>query len=367
MKHPPQTIIVAFMVLSLLFSCPAAAMTIPDADDTVIIDQTIHDDLYIGGGNIIITGTVLGDVMACAGNIEVSGTVVGDVLVGAGSVTISGNVEDDVRVGAGTLTISGNIGDDLVAGTGDLILSKDANIGGDMLIGSGRAVIRGNVNGNITGNCGEVILGGTVGGDVDLEEDVLTILPEAYIVGNLTYSGPAETAVPSGTVLNSVHFTMDDTTTGTGTLSIVWWVFRYGFLLLMGLMFLLMFPDQLAAASRTVPQAPLKNLATGFVIVLGSFAGSIVLLITMIGIPPALILLFLIIFLLYAARLVFGLWLGNLLFSKIGTASRPWLEMTAGLLLLLILTSIPWIGNLIYLAVTFVSIGSIYHVYRNRT
>ncbi len=55
-EHPSQTIIVVFLVLSLMFICPAAAMANLEADDTTIIDQTIHNDLYISRGNII-TGT----------------------------------------------------------------------------------------------------------------------------------------------------------------------------------------------------------------------------------------------------------------------------------------------------------------------
>jgi len=356
-------------VLLLIFSSPASAFKAIEAGDTVTIDEVIDDDIYVAGDNIIIKGTVLGDVFAVGGLVEITGNVTGDVMVGAGDVIINGNVGDDVRVGAGTLTVNGVIGDDLLAGTGELVVSDDASIGGDVVIGSGQAVFRGDVGGNVSGGSGDMTLAGYVGGDVDMDVDKLNVLPSAHINGNLRYSSPNEATIPSGIVMEDIDFTREEMRKEdrVKTSSLVWWIISYLSLLIIGLISLSLFPDRTIAISQTIPVVPLRNLAVGLLIAVGAFVGSILLLITVIGIPAGILLLFTIIYVLYAARLYFGLWVGKLAFSKLGVDSRPWMEMTLGLLLLFILTSLPWIGGLLQLVVTLIAIGSSYYAYKGFT
>lgn len=350
-----------FCIVLLILINPASAVKVLTPGERMDSGTVIEDDLYVCDNTASIKGVVLGDVLACGGLVEISGNVTGDVIAGAGSVIINGVVGDDVRVGTGTLVVNGFVGDDLVAGAGTLIVGDDAEIGGDVFAGSGRMELNGDIGGNIVGGAGEVTLSGNVGGDVKLEVSELNVLPGASINGNLTYTGPNEADIPSGTVGKDVRFTERPVREERfGVSSIIWWFIRYLFLLVIGLLVLAVFPNRTIAAARSIPERPLKHMAVGFLLAIAGFAVSIVLFITVIGIPLGLILLFLTFIVLYAARLFFGLWLGSLIFSRLGRESRPWMNMVLGLFVVFLLTSLPWIGFLIYLLVTFMAIGGIF-------
>lgn len=350
------------IIVLLILIDPVSAFKVLESGEHMDPNTVIEDDLYVCEDTVIIKGVVLGDLLACGGLVEISGNVTGDVMVGAGSVIINGFVGDDVRVGAGTLIVNGVVGDDLVAGVGTMIIADNAEIGGDVVAGSGQMELKGDIGGNITGGAGVVTLSGNVGGDVELDVGELNVLPGASINGNLTYTGPNKAAIPAGVVGKDVLFTerpkREDERFGAS--SIIWWFIRYLFLLVIGLLVLAVFPNRAAAIAQSIPENPLKNIAIGFLLAVAGFLGSILLFITVIGIPLGLILLFMTFFVLYTARLFFGLWLGRIIFSRLGRESKPWMDMVVGLFVLFILTSLPWIGFLIYLLVTFVAIGGLF-------
>lgn len=356
------------LALLVIFSIPASAFTTIEAGEaaTVSVTTVIEDDLYIAGGNVIIQGTVLGDLIAAGGIVEISGNVTGDVMAGAGNVIINGEVGDDVRVGAGNVIINGNIADDLIVGTGTLFLADDAMIGGDAVFGSGQVELRGDVGGDILGGAEDVTLAGYVDGDVELGVASLNILPTASINGSLKYSGPEEAEIPSGVVKEDITFIEyvdeieeDERVTGAGF--VVWWLIKYLSLVLVGLVSLAIWPKRTYLVADRIKESPLKNFGLGFLLVIAGFVGSILLFVTVIGVPLGFALLFLTLFDLYATRIFFGLLIGKYIFSKLGRESKPWLEMVIGVFLLLILTSIPFVGFLIYLLVTFMAIGAVYH------
>ncbi|HUW66576.1 MAG: hypothetical protein E4G94_12270 [ANME-2 cluster archaeon] len=349
------------IILLFILINPAGAVIIFE-DESISADTVINDDVIISGDNVIIQGTVLGDVIATGGQVEITGNVTGDLMVGAGRVIIDGVVGDDLRVGAGELIINGHVGDDLIVFAGSIIISDDAKIGGDIAFGSGQMDLKGMVQGNVSGGAGDFTLAGQVGGDVDLEVENLNILQTARINGNLKYSSPEEVSIASGIVGESIEFIKEErkgVETVAGS-SVIGWLIRYLFLLVLGLVALALMPNRTVAIARAIPENPLKNLVFGLVLLVAGFLVSILLLVTVIGIPLGIILLFETFLVMYAARLFFGLWLGRLIFSRLGKESRPWMDMVLGLFVLFIFTSLPWVGGLICLMVTFVAIGGLF-------
>ena len=351
-------LLIVFMFLIILNNPASAAVIIEQG--SIGADTVINDDVIISGDTVIIQGTVLGDVMASGGQVEITGNITGDLMVGAGRVVIDGIVGDDVRVGTGELIVNGYVGDDLMAFAGSIMVSDEAEIGGDMTFGSGQMELKGKVRGNVSGGAGDVTLGGQVGGDVDLEVENLKVLQTARIDGNLKYSSPEEVSIASGIVDESIEFIEEERKEMEKADSPVGWLIRYLFLLVIGLVALAFMPNRTVAISRTIPENPLKNLLFGLILLIAGFVVSVLLFITVIGIPLGTILLFETLFVTYAARLFFGLWLGGQIFSRLGKESRPWMDMVLGLFVLFIFTSLPWVGGLIYLLVTFVAVGGLF-------
>lgn len=359
--------IVVFTLL-LLVGSPASAVL--DYKDKQIVgaDSVIDDDLLIHGDNVDIRGTVLGDVIACGGSVRISGNVTGDVMACGGRVSINGIVGDDVRIGAGEVVIEGNVGDDIFVGAGSIKVSDGAYIGGDMFFGSGRMEARGEVAGNIEGGAGEVTLAGPVGGNVELDVGTIDVLSTARINGTLKYTSQKEVTFPPGTVIKEVSFIRQEPAgipSIPRTISLfIGWLIRFIYLLIISLLVLVLLPDHVEAVARNIPKNPLLNLVIGFALVVIGFVGSLVFMVTVIGIPIGLVVLIVTIFALYAARLYFGLWLGRRIYAWIGKESKPWMDMVLGVLILSILTSLPWIGGLIYLVVTFMVIGVAFNTVR---
>lgn len=352
---------IIFTIFLILIN-PVSAFIVLEPGQTVDVDTIIDDDIYICGDNVAIKGTVLGDVMVIAGRVDITGNVTGDVMAFGNKVIINGRVGDDVRVFAGSLIVNGYIGDDLMVGAGDIIVSDSADIKGDVAFGCGQMELMGDVDGNIKGGADKVILSGNVGGDADLDSEDLNVLPGAHISGNLTYSAPNEVTIPPDVVEKDVTFNEKAVReeNGIGTFSILLWFINYFSLLVIGLLFITLFPNRSEAIINVISERPLIKIIAGVVLFSAMFIGSILLFCTVIGIPLGLLLLFMTSALMYGARVFFGLWLGKAIFSRLGKESRPWMEMVLGLFVLLILTSLPWIGFLIYLLVSFIAIGAIY-------
>lgn len=360
-------ILLGLLVIFFVLSYPASAFTIIEGTGTIIIDDVIEDDVYVAGSNIIIKGTVIGDVVAAGGMVDVQGNITQDLIVVAGDVSITGNVGDDVRVAAGTLTIDGTIQDDLISFSGNTILSNTGSIGGDIASASGKLNLLGDVGGNITGSGGEVTLGGGVGGNVDLSTGQLVVLPDAYITGNLKYRSPESADVPAGTVGKETSFLqVEYEEKGNSKFSILSWFIRYLSLVLIGLLGIAIWPEQIQNIASKTPEIPGKTFLTGLAIFIVSMIVAFMLLITVIGIPLGMILMALIFAGLYIARVFTGIWLGKYLFMKMDKESKPWVELVLGMFVLLLVSAIPVIGTLVYIAATCIPVGNIYSAARKQ-
>jgi len=242
------------LVLTILLLVSSSASAVLDYKDKEIVgaDTVINDDLLIYGDNVDIRGTVLGDVMAFGGK-----------------VTISGIVGDDVRIGAVEVVMEGNVGDDVFVGATTVEVSEEAYIGGDIVFGSGRMDVWGEVAGNIEGRAGD-------------EVGNINVLSTARINGTIEYTSPRKVTIPPSTVIQEVSFNRQEPT-GIFNIPVTISIF-IGWLV-----------------AGNIPENPILNLAMGFALVVIGFVGSVVFMVTVIGIPIGLILLFVTLFALYAA------------------------------------------------------------------
>jgi hypothetical protein len=360
------TVFMAALLLVLIFSGTASALT-ARSGDTVVIDDVIEDDVYIAGGSVLISGTVVGDVVIAGGRVEVSGNVTEDLTVAAGEVIINGNVGDDIRVVAGNLTFNGDAGGDLALFTGDTVIGREALIGGVLAFSAGQMEMLGNVTWDLTGSAGTLILGGHVGGNAELQSGSLEVLPDARIEGDLRYTAPERVEVPAGVVGGEIYYNMvSDRNSGIGAFVVLWWIASFLALVLIGLVLLAIWPDRTQRLARKTSDNPGRAFLTGLLVVIAAFVVSVSLMLTIIGIPFGLIILVLTIILLYLARIITGLWLGKWMFAKVGRVQRPWMELVFGLFVLLLVSAIPVIGWLVSLAATLIPVGNLAEETRRR-
>lgn len=362
MKH--SFIYVLLIFFMLVYIQPACAFkTVSAEGPDIIIDGLIEDDLYIAGGNVIIEGTVTGDVVAAGGNVTVKGNITQDLIAAAGEVNIDGIVGDDVRAFGGTISIMGNVGDDVIVAGGDAHLGESGSIDGDLVMGVGQCRISGNVSGNVTGSAEILSIYGNINKNVDVTVEDLYVDPDANVLGELKYRSSSESYIPETVDADNVTFLYQEKEEDEG-FSVFWWVIKYLSIVLVGLVSLAIWPTRTVRVAEGIPREPIKNLAIGIVLVLASFVLVFVLFISLIGIPLSIALLFILLFDLYAARFFAGMWIGNIIFRKLEKQSRPWMDLVLGVFILLLLTSIPVVGSLLYIVFTLVAVGNIYHEQR---
>lgn len=361
MKIHYLVFVIFFLILS--FNNTANGIKLIGFEDNNTIYNVIDDDLYIIRGDILINGTVRGDVVILSGHVEILGNVSGDVWVGSGDVIIKGNVGDDVRVGTGTLKLDGKIGDDLLVGAGNIFISNNSFIGGDLVYGSNNIELGGDVGGNVYGMSDSATIIGHIQGETNLEVENLSVLPSARIDGNLSYSSPKESIIAPGIVGKNINFNKKDLTKKEKNIviSIIWWFIKFSFLLIIGLIIFFILPNRTTAIAEAIPENLLINLFLGLLLIIIGISLPLILFVTVMGIPLGILILIITIIFMYIGRIWFGLWLGRLILSYFGIKSKSKMDMVVGLFAVFILTSIPWIGFIIYLLVTFISIGAFFN------
>jgi cytoskeletal protein CcmA (bactofilin family) len=361
---------------SLLFSLAFIALgpRYATASDTetgsnvnVAKGETINDDLVLAGGDVVIDGTVKGDVTGAASTLKVNGRVQGDINVAAGKIDITGTVDQSVRAVGGKVTISGAIGGDLVLVGGNVDVEKSGRVAGDLLAIGGDVTLNGPVNGSVKGNYGDLTINARVGQDVRVRVDNLSVENGARIAGDVSYRSRDEADFASGSVINGsiehrrlVGFLPNENI----TFWVVSAVFRLLCALLAGLIVVLLMPRTTAAIADAARQSLLKSVLFGLIFLIAIPILLAILMVTIIGIPVALIGFALFVIALYLSQVFVGTALGRFILpDSWGNLGRGYnlLAMVIGVIIIAALRAIPvpYVGWIITVIVTILGIGAI--------
>ena len=307
----------------------------------VAADETVTTDLYATAGFVRIEGTVEGDVVASGGNVNISGQVGGDLLVGSGNADISGEVTGDARIGAGRVLVTGSIGEDLAVGSGQTTLASSGTVGEDFLFGTGQTNLEGRVEGNVVGSTGSYKRTGTIGGTEDvnvvergdptfgdrglyaLERFVSIVLIGALLL----WLAPRAVDGAAETLRRRPWASL-----GVGVLG------AFGFVVLCVLIFLVMI---------------LLSIAFGFLQVETLLGATVWGSFTLIAVVS--FLFWLLVF--FGAQVVVGMVLGRLAFGT--ERSRRWLALILGVLIVVVLFSIPIAGIVLGILIALFGLGAV--------
>lgn len=104
------------------------------AAETVIIRGTVDGNLYVAANQVKIFGKVKGDVFVAGGQVQVANgaEIERDFSVAAASVAQLGHIGRDMHIGSGQANIQGTVDRDVSANVSKLSLAKNAEIGGDL-------------------------------------------------------------------------------------------------------------------------------------------------------------------------------------------------------------------------------------------
>jgi hypothetical protein len=99
--------------------------------------DTVDEDVTVSGGNARIDGVIDGDLAVMGGMVDVNGEITGDIAVFGGNLDILGTIQGDAAVFGGNVTNQGKIRGDLAVIGGTVLLDSGSVIAGDILMVGG--------------------------------------------------------------------------------------------------------------------------------------------------------------------------------------------------------------------------------------
>jgi hypothetical protein len=268
-------------------------------------DATTDRDRSVFGGNLRIE----------------KGEKVRDVQVVGGKVDVFGEVEGDVEVMGGEAWVH-----------------EDARVGGDI---------------SVTGGGVHLADRSRVEGDVDITGGELHRAAGAYVGGDVSGTGADRHHTVIGTTGSpeegwSLARLASDT---RGAIS------RTTLLFLFGVIFWALLSQRMEALEVEVAARPMRSLALGLVGVLTAVLASIVLFVTMVGIPFALAGITMTIVVAYVGACVVLSTVGQALLRH--RTKNRYVHLAVGCALFLLFTAIPYVGSFVWAGVLLMGLGAV--------
>jgi cytoskeletal protein CcmA (bactofilin family) len=327
---------------------------------TLAAGQVVKTDLIVAADRTVIDGDVDGDLIAWSRNITVNGHVKGDVLGWGQLVTVNGTVDGNVRAFCQTLSITGTVGKNAMAWSGDVNLDHKGKIGGTVTLGAGDGELNGSIGGDVLAFIGGLEIDGPIGGNVRVRSGHLSIGSEAVIAGTTKYEGNKMAEVAPGAKLASpIEFTHYKRGPDRSSPRYYWrQALHWGASFVFGLVLLLVAPGffyDVANACKKV--GPTSGL--GVLFLLATPVATILVCITMVGIPVGIAALLLYAIAIYSAQVFVGTWLGEKILGA-GVGFGPTLgRLALGLAIIRLLRLIPYLGALVGAIVVVWGLGAL--------
>lgn len=358
-----RQLIFTFTVLFLhfIFSSPLFAQQIAEKNETVIVseDFIIDEDYFAAGETVTIYGTINADAYLVGETIFIDGTVNGDVLAAGGTIMIRGTVSDNVRVIGGTVTVTGEIGGNMTVLSGTTLVTDSATISGSIVGGSGTLDIFAPVGRGMTFGAGQAVIGSQVDGNILAGVGELTLVNNAVINGDLTYysdlSSEMKTtgnATVSGTITQRVPIATEESLkkeAGTFLAGVGLFVKTLSLLsaLVTGMLLVYFAPNFTLGVNDKLTKKPIASLLIGILFYVLFPVIVLLLLISLVGIPLAVLFILSVFFLLFFAKIFVMVFIGTMLMAYLKQKQSLGWVFFVGLVVYGFLSFFPVIGGFI--------------------
>ncbi|MCA9927273.1 MAG: hypothetical protein KC419_02300 [Anaerolineales bacterium] len=423
--RPHKTVrLLVFMSLLLFIFVPPAMAFEGRGDDNVTIEagELVEDDLYVGTNKFVLDGTIKGDLVVAASEIVINGTVEGDLLAVGQFVEINGIVADDTRIGAAAIEMGegAEIGGDLIVAGYSLHGKSGSLVSQDLVFAGFQALLAGDVNEDVWVGVNSLQVNGRIAGNITAEvggEDSappvnpyqftpgvpampvvpsgLTVGDAAEIGGDFTYRSPQSFDIPSNAIEGDVDFTQEtvsmDNASQPSTGQAVWrHVRRFITLALIGTLLIWQAPSFVTRLSEQLREKPVPSLGWGAlvyfgvpVIVLVLIVAAILLAIlfgslqfgnlgsAVVFVMLAVVFAFMVAFvlvLLYLTKIIVGYFVGHQILQRVSPAlaDTPYWPLLLGLLLVVAVIALPWLGGLVNWIIAIVGVGALWLLWRDK-
>lgn len=327
-------------------------------------NQTVNEDYFASGQTVIVSGTVNGDVYAAGSTVLINGRVTGDVMAAGGNVSVTGRVDGNVRAAGGQIVIAGNIGKNVTTAGGSIAIEDAAKVAGSLVVAGGNVSVLSPIGKGMSMAVGQVSIAAPIGGNVQGGVQSLNIAPNTRIAGGLTYWSSNKANIPAGTVAKGVTFHQMATSSSTSQrqtgkfvfsgISVLWELVGLVSSFIIGLLLLWFVPRYIESLSGTITARLWLSMGIGFLTVVLVPVVGIFLLITIIGIPIAILLFLAFAFFVLLNKIFVSYAIGKKLLPD-----KDYLALLVGLIIYGIISIIPIIGWVWSIIALFIGIGAL--------
>jgi cytoskeletal protein CcmA (bactofilin family) len=324
-------------------------------------------DRFAAGSSVTIDQPVPGDLFAAGGAIDVDEAVGGDAVIAGGTIRVGAPVGQDLYLSGGRLNVAAPVTRNARIAGGDVQIGPKARIAGNVSVAGGEIRIEGPIGGYLQVGAGHVYLDSTVAGDVHVGAGSVELGPNARVAGRLRYASRKELEKsPQAQVQGGIErmpLPQRGRKAGEHAGGAFHWIWSAGLIVLAAFLTAL-FPNLGLGTAATVRTRWPWSLLVGFIALVCIPAGIVIAMITVVGIPLALTALAL-----YLALLILG-------YAASGSAAglavlQRWQPARAsqrlvrvlfaalGMLVVVLLASIPWVGGLVVVAAMLLGVGAL--------
>ena len=318
--------IAAFALLAILILSSSAAALRAFSGANVYIDTPVDDDIFASGSVVNINAPVSSATVA-AGTVNVNAPIAGDLIAAGGQVTVNSPIGGKVMAVGGSLNIGGNISKNALLAGGQVDIRPGTVIGRDVLVSGGTVTNAGKVQGNLTVRASRFENTGSAG-RVEFQQIKTEREEPRYPVDIFS-------------ILMTIGY------------------------LAAGLIFLRFFPALFSMVDLEVKSSTAVKTIAGFVMLIASMILILIVAITVVGLPMALIMGLLLIVAIMLSGIFVSFSLGKAIFDLLKFKTSELVVFLIGFLILNVLFYIPFAGGLIKLVAVSLGFGAILYAAKN--
>lgn len=344
-------------------------------------NQVVEGNLYAAGQSITIEGRVTGDVICAGQTVTIKGRVDGDVICAGQSIIADGDIGGSLRTAGNTIFIGGKVARNVMSFGANITTNASSTVGWDMLVAGAMVEARGKIGRDLYGGAANAVVSGEVGKNIRLHIDdralaankkinkddkkniPFKITDGAKINGDVNYKGVLEADIAGGAKIKgkinhdvAVIPGKAKTSSGGWAMSKIISIFSA---FVVGLVLVSFFRKQIKDISQLIYKNYWSKIGWGVVLFFLTPIAFVLLLITIIGIPTALLMMTAWVMALYLGKVLAGIIIGRkILEIKYKDESMVW-SMILGIFILWLACSIPFFGAFVSMIAIWWAWGSV--------
>ncbi len=377
------TAMVSLVAMMLVTVLPGRAVEIRKVNPkegiriiSIAADETIDDTLIVFADEVDVRGTITGDLIAFARRINIPGAVHGNVITFGQNVYVTGTVGGDIFGFAQTLQAKGDIAKNLWAFASDIAIDTDGKLGQNATIFGANVNVDGEVGRDFTAYAGTLSWSGKVGRNLNFHGGQLTVQPSSTIGRDLHAWVPREENAqidPNAKIQGETKVELVKREEGSKYLTIGFYFGQFLRIVgafLAGLLLFWLLPG-LKRAPLSSGLGLLASGGIGFLAAVATPVAVIILAITVIGLPIALVTLSFWLLALYLSKIVIARYIGSILLGNGNdTMGSTALSLLIGITIIVVAINLPFIGGILNILLMLIGLGAFlitaYRMFRGR-